>query len=101
MKLPSQQTLRDYTHYIKAATGFSTEVEQMVLRTAKVGSCPEREKCSELILIGAPFMSFLFLVLSIFRLVSFVVLPHVPVQPVFDYLRNHHVFIDQCVLVRT
>ena len=50
LKLPSQRTLRDYTHYVKAATGFSTEVDQMLVRAAKVVSCPEREKYTILLL---------------------------------------------------
>ena len=44
LKLPSQLTLRDYVHYIKTATGFSTEVDQMPVHAAKVAPCPEREK---------------------------------------------------------
>ena len=43
LKLPSQRTLRDYMHYVKAATDFSTEVNQMLVHAAKTGSCPERE----------------------------------------------------------
>ena len=31
-------------HYIMAVTGFSTEVDQMLVHAAKVGSCPECEK---------------------------------------------------------
>ena len=31
-------------HYIKVATGFSTEVDQMLIHAAEVGSCPQREK---------------------------------------------------------
>ena len=50
IKLPSQRTLRDYTHYIKACTGFSSEVDQMLIKAAKVESCPEREKCVILLL---------------------------------------------------
>lgn len=44
VKLPSQRTLRDCTHYIKAATGFSSDVDNMLMEAAKVGCCPEREK---------------------------------------------------------
>ena len=33
-KLPSQQTLRDYTHYVQTAIGFSAEVDQEVARCA-------------------------------------------------------------------
>ena len=49
--------------------------------------------CSELILISAPFMSFLFWCMSIFRLVSLVVLAHVLVKPVSDYISSYHMFI--------
>lgn len=48
--LPSQRTLRDYTHYIQASTGFSNEVEQMLMKVARVGTCPDREKCTLLLL---------------------------------------------------
>ncbi|XP_065894386.1 uncharacterized protein [Dysidea avara] len=45
LQLPSQRTLRDYTHYVKAASGFSSDVDKMLMSAAKVDSCPEREKC--------------------------------------------------------
>ena len=41
IKLPLQRTLRDYTHYVKASTGFSSEVDGMLVKAA---TCPEREK---------------------------------------------------------
>ncbi len=44
VKLPSQRTLRDYTHYVQAGNGFSNEVDQMVANAAQIESCPEREK---------------------------------------------------------
>ena len=44
MKLPSQRTLRDCTHYVKASSGFSSEVDKMLIQVAKVDMCPEREK---------------------------------------------------------
>ena len=50
VKLPSQRTLRDYTHYVTACTGFSSEVDEMLMKAAKVDSCPEREKCVILLL---------------------------------------------------
>ena len=50
LKLPSQLTLRDYVHYIKAATGFSMEVNHMPVRPAKVAPCPEREKNTTLLI---------------------------------------------------
>ncbi len=45
IKLPSQRTLRDYTHFTNATTGFSSEVDQQLIDTAKMKTCPEREKC--------------------------------------------------------
>ena len=36
LKLPSQRTLRDYTHYIPATTGFSAKVDEMLMSTMKV-----------------------------------------------------------------
>lgn len=46
MQLPSQRTLQDYTHYLQA----STEVDRMLIKTAKVDTCPEREKMTLLLL---------------------------------------------------
>ena len=34
IKLPSQRTLRDYTHYIKSQVGFSAEVDQAIVDAA-------------------------------------------------------------------
>ena len=50
LRLPSQRTLRDYTHYVKAAAGFSHEVDIMLLKAANVEVCPEREKLVLLLL---------------------------------------------------
>ncbi len=50
LRLPSQRTLRDYTHCVTAGTGFSGEVDQMLVNAAKIVSCPEREKCVILLL---------------------------------------------------
>ena len=44
IRLPTQRTLRDYTHYVKALVGFSRDVDQMLIQASKVESCPEREK---------------------------------------------------------
>ena len=44
IKLPSQRTLRDYTYYTKATTGFSDEVDRQLMEAAKIHTCPEREK---------------------------------------------------------
>ena len=50
LQLPSQRTLRDYTHYVKASPGFSNDVDRMLIHTAKVDTCPERERCTILLL---------------------------------------------------
>ena len=44
IRLPSQRTLRDYTYYTKATTGFSDEVDRQLMEAAKIRTCPEREK---------------------------------------------------------
>ena len=44
IKLPSQRTLRDYTYYTKATMGFSADVDEQILKAAKLDSCPERVK---------------------------------------------------------
>ncbi|KAL5475277.1 hypothetical protein EMCRGX_G027357 [Ephydatia muelleri] len=43
-QLPSQRTLRDYTHYISSSSGFSTDVDKMLMDAARITTCPEREK---------------------------------------------------------
>ena len=50
LKLPSQRTLRDYTHHIEASAGFSPEADSMLMKAAQVDTCPERNKCILLIL---------------------------------------------------
>lgn len=45
IRLPSQRTLRDYTHHTKATVGFSKEVDKQLQIAANLPSCPEREKC--------------------------------------------------------
>lgn len=44
IKLPTQQTLRDYTHYVAACTGFSSDVDKMLIHESAAMTCPEREK---------------------------------------------------------
>ena len=48
--LPSQRTLRDYTHFVKAASGFSTAVDQQLMEAADIHTCEERDKYVVLIL---------------------------------------------------
>ena len=45
--LPS---LRDYTHFVSAATGFSEEVDKMLAIAADVDKCPERENYTAILL---------------------------------------------------
>lgn len=45
LHLPSARTLQDYTHYVDAKPGFSSEVDKLLIKASKVGSCPERDKC--------------------------------------------------------
>ena len=42
--LPSQCTLRDYTHYIQAVTGFSNDVDKQIMEAARINSCEKYEK---------------------------------------------------------
>ncbi len=44
ISLPSQRTLRDYTHHIKAAQGFSNEVDSQLCSAAGIDRIEEREK---------------------------------------------------------
>lgn len=44
IKLPSQRTLKDYTHYIQAAPGFSPKVDQQLMEAAELATCPEFKK---------------------------------------------------------
>lgn len=37
--LPSERTLRDYTHFVKAKAGFNHELDQELLREAKLHEC--------------------------------------------------------------
>ena len=36
--LPSERTLRDYTHYCEAKTGFSTDVDRQLIQASKVST---------------------------------------------------------------
>ena len=44
LHLPSQRTLRDYTYYAEASTGFSLSVDKQIMDCANISSCPERER---------------------------------------------------------
>ena len=42
--LPSERTLRDYTHFIKAKPGFHHGIDEQLYREAKIDSIPEYQK---------------------------------------------------------
>ena len=44
IKLPSQRTLRDYTHHIEAAPGFSTDTDILLMKAAEIDVCPDRDR---------------------------------------------------------
>lgn len=44
LHLPSQRTLRDYSHCVKAGTGFSVEVDCQLKKAINVETCPEWQK---------------------------------------------------------
>ena len=50
LKLPSQRSLRDYTHYLTSTVGFSCAVDAQLMEAANIKSCPEYEKNVFLIL---------------------------------------------------
>lgn len=43
--LPSQRTLRDYTHYLNSTSGFSFEADEELIRVAKPELTEEFKKC--------------------------------------------------------
>ena len=45
LSLPSQRTLSDYTHYAKAAAGFSTAVDEQLIKASQVATCAAWKKC--------------------------------------------------------
>ena len=44
LKLPTQRTLKDYTHFAKAAPGFSAAVDAQLMNAANITSCPDHQK---------------------------------------------------------
>ena len=48
--LPSQRTLRDYTHCVQSGVGFSTEVDRLLLQAMNLMTCPEWHKLVILLL---------------------------------------------------
>ena len=45
LKLPSQRTLRDYTHYIKSSCKFSNEIDNDLIRAADYYHLEDWQKC--------------------------------------------------------
>ena len=50
ISLPSQCTLRDYTHYHSTAIGFSDEVDQQLMEAADISSLSEYQRCVAVIM---------------------------------------------------
>ena len=50
LKLPSQRTLRDYSHHIRACVGFSTEVDLQLMRVTDYKSLEGWQKCVALVI---------------------------------------------------
>ena len=50
IKLPSERTLRDYTHYFQSRPGFQLEVNQQLIKEGKLDKLPEHRKYCSLIL---------------------------------------------------
>lgn len=44
LTLPSERTLRDYTHWIDSSTGFHADVDKQLMDEAKVKTCPDFQK---------------------------------------------------------
>ena len=44
MQLPSERTLRDYTHYVKARSGFQDDVDEELVKEAKLKDLPNWKK---------------------------------------------------------
>ena len=50
IKLSSERTLRDYTHYFKSRAGFQIEVNQQLQKEAKIEDLPENRRFCALLL---------------------------------------------------
>lgn len=49
LKLPSERTLRDYTHIVKAKPGLQPDVDEQLINESKLGEIPEHQKYVALI----------------------------------------------------
>ena len=50
LKLPSQRTLRGYTHVVKAANGFTLDIDEQLVRVSKLLTLKEWQKCVALVI---------------------------------------------------
>ena len=50
ISLPSQRTLRDYTHFANATAGFSVDTDRQLLNAMEIEKCPEWKKCVVLLM---------------------------------------------------
>lgn len=50
LSLPSQRTLRDYTHYAEAKSGFLMDVDRQLIEATQVGTCEGWKKCIVLLM---------------------------------------------------
>ena len=50
LKLPSERTLRDYTHFIKSKAGFNSELDQLLADESQVSTLPEWKRHVVLVL---------------------------------------------------
>lgn len=50
ISLPSQRKCRDYTHYVRATTGFFTNVDKQLIAAAEIATCADWEKCVVLLM---------------------------------------------------
>ncbi len=50
LKLPSQRCLRDYTHHMKAAVGFSSEVDRQLVQAADASGIEEWQRVVALVM---------------------------------------------------
>ena len=50
VKLPSQRTLRDYTHHVRALPGFSDDVDKQLIEAAQLQTCKEFQKYAVLVM---------------------------------------------------
>lgn len=48
--LPSQRTLRDYTQYVQASTGFSTKVDKQLMDAANVKEAEDWQRCVPIVI---------------------------------------------------